>query len=176
MQREPGLRGHRQKILARREISEIVRPDVVGGGFGLLGDSVAGVMAVGLEEEQDRGVFHRVSAVARDHTVQRGYRRQPEDQVFCLLALAGDDGGVVISLVVVVEGGEEAPPGGRQFVLGRGQAFHGKAAVVAGDDQRDGLVIRSGKSGYRNPGHRLSGGRVHHGTGDAIESGLWEGW
>jgi hypothetical protein len=64
MQRVPGLRCHRQKILAGRKIAEVVCAGVVGSGFGLLGDSGAGVMAAGFEEEQDLGVFHRVAAVA----------------------------------------------------------------------------------------------------------------
>src|ERR1039457_7360334 len=55
MQSVPGLRRHRQKVLARGQLAEFISSSVVGGGFGLLEDSGAGIVAAGFEEEQDFG-------------------------------------------------------------------------------------------------------------------------
>src|SRR5271157_4441594 len=173
MQRVPWLCHHCQKILAGREIAKVVSAGVVRCSLGILCDSGTGIMAVGLEKEQYLGVLHRIAAIAGHYAVQRGDGRHPQDKAFCLLALAGHYGGVE-QLMLIVQGEEKAAPEGNQIVLGRGEALQRELAVAAGLNRGDGLLIRRGNRSDRGPPYRLSGGCVHHCSGDAVEGrGRW---
>jgi hypothetical protein len=129
MQRVPRLRHHGQHVVAGGQSGKLVGAGVVSGDRVRLRDAAAGLAVMGLEEEHDARVLHRVAAVGGHNAVQNGAGNKPEGEIAAgVLIRPGDNGGVVL-VVLVVEGGTEAALGRGELVLGRRQLFQCEMAL-----------------------------------------------